>query len=302
MKVARFYSFEMEFREDVELPRWKGNIVRNAIGFHLKRKFCLMDEKCESCPFVFKCPFGYLYRAPSKGMILRKIKGYTKPYVIKPPLNSKTSFSKGDEFNFSIVLFGDSTTFEMPLLISIQEMARSGLGRKGKRGRLLLRRVTVENPFKKEKEILYENGQIYSTKTWITERNLSMKLGKVFILRFLTPFMLVKGGEVLRDLKFGDLLSFMLRKMSAIYHQYLGKKPGFNARDELIQAERVRLVGSRLREIEFEYKGEKQVFLSGDLVYAGKLSTWMRRALAFCQLSHIGKRSSFGFGWYEVIT
>lgn len=85
---------------------------------------------------LFRCPYGYLFEAKSKGMVLRKLKGFTKPYVIKPPLSQETEFSEGDAFGFSIVLFGDAAKFERHLLAAVLDMGSKGIGTMERRERL----------------------------------------------------------------------------------------------------------------------------------------------------------------------
>ncbi|MGC8933337.1 MAG: CRISPR system precrRNA processing endoribonuclease RAMP protein Cas6 [Candidatus Methanodesulfokora sp.] len=300
LRIAKLYTFEMEFAERAKLPRWKGNIIRGAIGRHLIEKFCLYNRDCSSCSLLFRCPYGYLYEVKSKGIVLRNIEGFTKPYVIKPPVTEETDFSEGDSFTFSIVLFGDSTRFEKQVLSAVIEMGRKGIGTREKRGRLELKRAYVENPFRREKSILYE-GDLYETKTWINTRDISKRIGSTFMLRFLTPFRLVKDRELLKDLEFHQVFPFMLRKYSSIMQQYVGSID-VDARRAVEESIRVKLIGSRIKELNFKYKGEDQTFLIGDLIYSGNASAHLRKPLLFCQLSHIGKRSSFGHGWYELIS
>mgnify|MGYP000234374527 CR=1 FL=1 len=299
LRIARLYTFEMEFRERAKLPRWKGNLIRGAIGMHLMRKFCLSDGDCLNCSLIFKCPYGYLYETPSKGLVLRKISGFTKPYVIKPP-DEKTDFSEGEELKFSVVLFGDSAKFEKQLLSAVLEMGRRGLGTKERRGKLELKRACVENPFLRMKGILYE-GDLYDSDVWISTKDISRRIGNTFMLRFITPFRLVRNGDLVKDLEFRNLFPFMLRKYSAMMQQYVGSLD-IDVKRALGESLGVKLRGERVKEVAFRYKGEDQIFLSGDLVYSGGVSLHVRRPLLFCQLSHIGKRSSFGFGWYEVIS
>lgn len=113
--------------------------------------------------------------------------------------------------------------------------------------------------------------------------------------------MMIKGGELLGDLRFESVFPFMLRKYSAVMQQYVGGMD-VDVRKAIQESLKVRLLGNRLSEVNFKYKGEDQTFLLGELLYSGRLSLNARKPLLFCQLSHIGKRSSFGFGWYEVLS
>ena len=300
MRIAKLYTFEMEFIDRAKLPRWKGNIIRGAIGRHLMEKFCVYNGDCSRCNYLLRCPYGYLYETKSKGIVLRNIEGFTKPYVIKPPVTEETDFSEGDELRFSIVLFGDSTKFERHILSAVIEMGRKGLGRREKIGKLELKRAYVENPFTREKSILYD-GDLYESRTWINTRDISGKVGSTFMLKFLTPFRLLKEKELLRDLNFHQIFPFMLRKYSSIMQQYVGSVD-VNIKRALEESLKVKLIGNRIKEVNFKYKKEDQTFLIGDIVYSGRISVHVRKPLLFCQLSHIGKRSSFGHGWYELIS
>ncbi|MEM3740041.1 MAG: CRISPR system precrRNA processing endoribonuclease RAMP protein Cas6 [Candidatus Korarchaeum sp.] len=301
LRLAKLYTFEMEFIERAELPRWKGNIIRGAIGANLLRRFCLYDGDCGNCSMLLRCPYGYLFEAKSKGIVLRKLEGFTKPYVLKPPLSDSVEFSEGDPLSFSVVLFGDAVGFEKQLLSAVIEMGRRGIGRRERRGRVVLKQAFVENPFSREKGLLYDGKDVYEPRVWIRESDIGRRIGRIFKLRFLTPFMLMKDGKLLRELEFGNLFPFMLRKYSAILQQYVGAM-NIDVRKAIRESMGVRLLSDRISEVNFKYKGEDQTFLTGELLYSGSLRKDARKPLLFCQLSHIGKRSSFGFGWYEVLS
>ena len=301
MRIARVYTFELEFLKPAKLPRWKGNLIRGAFGLHLKRMYCMNDLKnCHSCHLLFKCPYGYLFRATTKGIVLRKNRHYTKPYVIKPPLESKTEYDAKDILKFSIVLYGDAMAYENQVFHAINSMCRSGLGFRDCRGMLRIRRVTVENPFRNEKGIMFEDGEFFEPKIYVRDSDLNVDVRRVFKIEFLTPFRLIKNGALISDPDFGDLFSFMLRKYSAIRYQYLGLELDLNVEDMLERAKRIVKISSDLSRRTFVYKNKEETFLHGSITYSGKLKARMRKVLAFCHLSHVGKRSSYGHGWFEV--
>ena len=299
--VARVYTYELEFRGHSRLPAWKGNIIRGALGMHLKRLYCMGREDCSTCNHLFRCPYGYLYRAKSKGIVLRNLEHFTKPYVIKPPLEQRAEYGEGDVISFSVVLFGDAIEFEWELLNAVRAMCRTGLGFSGSRGPLVLKRVCVENPFRNVKEFMYEEGETYDVKTAIRDRDLKVEIGRVFRITFLTPFRLIKNGSLLVEPSFRDLMGFMLRKYSAIMYQYVRSGIDVDVDKVIAEAEKVGTVRSDLRDRTFVYRGREEKFVHGSITYSGRLSSKARKVLAFCQLSHVGKRASYGHGWYEVI-
>lgn len=301
MKIARYYTFELEFLKPARLPKWKGNLIRGAIGNHLKRLFCMKSlNDCHRCNLLFKCPYGYLFRATTKGIVLRKAKHYTKPYVVKPPLEPKTTYKKGDVIKFSLVLFGDALRFENHVMSAVSSVCKYGLGSEDCRGQLKLKRIFVENPFRNEKEFLFENGEIYNPKIFIRDSDLKISLGRIFKVKFLTPFRLLRDGALISEPSFRDLMAFMLRKYSLITYQYLKREIDIDVEKVINLAENVATASSNLDKRTFVYKGERELFIHGGIVYSGKLNADARKVLRFCELSHIGKRSSYGHGWYKI--
>ena len=301
MKIARVYTFELEFLRPAKLPKWKGNLIRGALGFHLKRMYCMSGSNdCHSCHLLFKCPYGYLFRTTTKGIVLRKSRHYTKPYVIKPPLESKTAYRRGDRLKFSIVLYGDAMDYGDHVFHAVNSMCRSGLGFRNCRGELRIRRVTVENPFRNERGVLFEDGEFFEPKVFVRDGDLRLKLGRMFKIRFLTPFRLIRNGALISEPSFVDLFTFMLRKYSAIRYQYLRRELDLSVEDALRDAESIATVATDLSVRTFVYKGEEETFLHGEMTYYGKPKARMRKVMAFCLLSHVGKRTSYGHGWFEI--
>ncbi len=299
--VCKYYTVELEFLNRAVLPKWKGNIIRGALGNALKKISCLTGRNnCYACNLYINCAYGYLYRAKTKGLVLSKIKHFTKPYVIKPPLEGKEFFEKGDTIKFSIVLFGDAIRFENDLLRALNAMCSNGLGMKNNRAKLRIKRIFVENPFRNERAIIYENQELYESKLCIYERDLKVKMPELFEIKFLTPFRLLKQNSLIAEPSFGDLFKFMLRKYSSIFYQYLHKLPNIDLDKLLKKAEKIETFSANLKKFQFVYKNETEIFISGEMKFLGKLNVDAKKVLSFCQLSHVGKRASYGHGWYII--
>ncbi|QOJ79131.1 hypothetical protein IG193_01305 [Infirmifilum lucidum] len=68
--LAKMYTLELLFEEDLELPRWKGNLTRGALAAMLAG-FCLRGEpRCSKCELAQNCPYGYIVRTLNKGNVL----------------------------------------------------------------------------------------------------------------------------------------------------------------------------------------------------------------------------------------
>ncbi len=287
MRIARIYTFELRFLKGASLPKWKGNIIRGAFGKSLMDLYCTKEKKCKKCSFIFSCPFGYIFETPSKGIVLSNLMDYAKPYVVKPPLEKKEFYEKGEKIKFSIALFGDALKFESHVLHAVSNMKL--------KSRMKLERVVVENPFREQKEILFEDGEIYNAKTYISKRDLDRKIGKIFVLKFLTPFRILREGSLISEPQFEDIAKFAFRRYSMMMIQYCGEDVKFNIENS------VKLLRSKLNNIEFIYNNEKQYFLTGELIFCGKINRELKKALNFCQIAHLGKRASHGHGWYKLV-
>lgn len=276
-------------------------MIRGVVGARLRERFCVSPGlRCSRCIVLFHCPFGYLYRAPSKGVVLRGLESVVKPYVVKPPLDPRVLYRRGDVIRFSLALFGDALRFEDAVLQAVMDMCHSGLGTREGRARLRLRCVYVENPYRGRKEVLMDQSGRYRARLYITSSDLDRSIPKDFTLNFLTPFRLIKQGTLLSTLEFRGIAPYLLRKYTTLYWQYLNAQPDIDVYAALREAERVALVAENLRLVRFIYRGRPEEYLHGSIAYHGRLGRDMRRPLRLAELIHIGKRATYGHGWPKI--
>ena len=206
MKVTRVYMFELEFSKPAKLPDWKGNLIRSALGYHLKKLYCIDDSRdCHGYSVLLSIQDydkGYCFK---KNQTLHKALRYKATPRIKNDLSSQRSYQ---------VFVG-----------SIWRCCRIfGLGTKESRAQLKIRRVFVENLLKNEKELLFEDEELHHSKLYVRDRDLKIKVGRIFKIKFLTPFRLLRDGAIISEPSFRDLITFMLRKYSSIRYQYLRRR------------------------------------------------------------------------------
>jgi hypothetical protein len=305
--VARYLRFRIEFLDDALLPSWKGNLLRGSIGSVLPRICGSERFDCSRCSLWTKCPYGYLFRARSKGIVLRKIIHISKPLVLKPPLTLRREFRRGDQLVFSAVLFGDSIVFEKDLIESILRLGERGIGYRGRRGRFRVLEITVLNPYRGIESILYRDNVLYDSNTYILFKDIVDKAAEImgydgFTIKFLTPYRIVSHGRSIPILSLETLIKYASRRFTNITAQYLYKIPRYNIHEVLEEARRVRAVMIMYEKKTFKYRGKPEQYYTGEIMFEGKISKTIATILAFTELAHVGKRASYGHGWYKIQT
>jgi len=104
------YSFSIQFEDNAILPEYKGSTFRGVFGHALKRVVCaLKKQECRDCLLREKCIYPYTFETMPQPVTHDdpvRVSSPPHPYVIEPPLNTKTRYTKGDTFDFSLLLFG----------------------------------------------------------------------------------------------------------------------------------------------------------------------------------------------------
>lgn len=305
--IAIWLEFKIKFLNDCEFPKWKGDILRGSLGYVLKSSFCTTGlNNCFICPMNLACPYGFIFRnnkTRPRGFV-RNLKYFSKPYVIKPPLETKTKYYKKDSMTFSIVLFSEAMKFSFDVVNAIKILGTKGMGRKGKQGKFIVEEILSKNPFRNNKEVFWEENEFKDVKNFIVSDDLKKRITKRFFIKFLTPYQLIKNKTIRVISSFSDIFPFILRKYTNILRSYTTYNPRIDIEEvkEFYEYE-VSLVNKfNERSVKFVYKNEEQLFFLGEYFFKAnkKLPKIVNEALNFGVLSNIGKKSVFGFGWYDL--
>lgn len=119
-----------------ELPGYKGGLVRGALGYALRKRFCRQnfDNPCKRCGTRPDCVYALFFEpvaTDTSGGKLLQGEGFAdsaRPFIVDIQ-NFQRHFQEGDSFRFSIRLLGmDETILEVMNLV-FADIGIAGLGK-----------------------------------------------------------------------------------------------------------------------------------------------------------------------------
>ena len=140
--------FTLEAEEPAWMPPFQGSMLRGAFGHALRRTVCAMGpgQICASCPLRRACAYTRIFEPFVEGEpppFLRGIDQAVRPYVFES-LGREGLLEPGEPFHFDLLLFGQAVDLQAYAVLSVERMARTGLGARRSRFRLI--RVEARDP------------------------------------------------------------------------------------------------------------------------------------------------------------
>ena len=321
------FQFTLIPRETMFVPALnKTNMLRGAFG-HSFRRLCCVPEcaGAQACPIASSCPYKAIFEPspPPDAGRLRRNKDIPRPFVFRAPLNDKTKFQPGDEFQFDLVLIGRALDHLPYFVLSFRDLAVQGVGLN--RAKCELRRVFEVRPDRAQankrteeqgptdsRDVIYDSAdQVFHApkgldlERWLGERVSALSGNGQVLVRFLTPTLLKAENSVKRSADFHHLLKRLRDRINAL-STFFGAGPltvdfsGLGAR-----AEQVRTVSSDVQWIQrfrISIKTHQRHELSGftgSAVYGSVLDEFLPW-LAIGELVHLGKHSAWGMGQLKI--
>ena len=317
------YRFTLSLREQAELPKFKGSLLRGVLGYSLKQvcwPSCQHRDSCRCCPLNCACPYGYLFETSFRKQSHSNPSDGPRPYVIDPPLDGQTDYNAGEGFSFEVALVGRSIYY-MPYLIAAFEGAEEiGLGKEW--GRYTLKQVDAVHPIAEKVMPLQRtvDGWIAGDRNWdvcfpqicdVAERLPSHEI----VLRFITPTCLslsrrtqafgrTKTGRLAEQPTFPVLLDNLLTRIALMYRVHCGQI-WTDSREELHSAAEMIQSDCQTQWVQWTRTSTKQGrdidyggFL-GQARYVGDLKPFMP-FLLLGSLIHVGQKCDAGNGWYRI--
>lgn len=297
-------EFTLEAEEPASLPPFHGSMLRGAFGHALRRTVCVMgpEQPCASCLLRHACVYTRIFEPYVEGEpppFLRGIDQAVRPYVFEP-VEGEGRWEPGRPLRFDLLLFGQAVDLQAYAFLAVERMARSGLGSRRARFRL----VRVEAPEAGgAKRLLFAAGSppAASPAPPLVPSVSPLPEGRV-TLCLATPLR-IKVRDHLNDRPtFRDLAFNMLRRVLELAHFHVpGAVIDWSFRSLLDRADEVRVVSADVRWHDWERFSQRQQSsmklggLVGRLVLDGDLAPFAG-LLRAAEVAHVGKGATFGLG------
>jgi len=317
LRIAK-YRLTLEALEELHLPPYKGSTLRGGFGHVFKRTVCFQKEvkSCADCLLRANCPYAYIFETapPQDAEVLRTYSDVPPPFVIEPPLDTRTVYEPGETLDFGLVLVGRAINYLPYFIVVFRELGKVGLGRG--RGKYRLREVAAVQPLDGMEETIY-----LAANEMVCDRDLSVGWQEIeaqtsnvkrktsegrVTANFLTPTRIKHEGRFVIRPEFHVLVRAILRRVSSLYYFHCGERWEADYRGIIEAAKGVRLAEARTEWVDWERYSRRQgatMKLGGFVGQVSYQGDWHPFAalLILGQLVHVGKACVFGHGKYEMV-
>ena len=309
------YRFILTPNETIQMPKYgKGNILRGAFGFSLRRLLCVVQREdkevgCPSCQIKDRCPYALIFN-PFCVVSAKRLQNPPRGYVLKPPLDKEIQYNSEKPLIFDMVLVGDRTHFFPYLIVSFNELGQKGMGLNNGKFNLTGIEIIKDNRSKpiynfSSNTVKNIDGRIVGGEIITQAKDLKQKEIR---LRFLTPTRIKynptreKGkAEIVRVPEFHHLIRRLRDRLNALCLTYCGGPLEIDFIGIAERARSVKTVSVNLKWIEQKRKGfHDQSGFVGEIEFQGNLVEYLPLIVAG-QYLHVGEDAVFGHGWYEIL-
>jgi hypothetical protein len=308
------YRFLCRFKDDAQLPIYKGSTFRGVFGRALKNVICTQKSvsNCNDCNLKNRC----LYVLVFETNLLPKIPhdahsaGPPHPFVIEPPLETRTNYRSGETFDFNLLLFGN-INYNLPYFIyAFEKMGTIGIGRSinGRRGRFLLEKVSCreETVYTRSDKFLVTNG--LHTDLNVQSLPESTRRPGTLHVQLHTPLRIKFNNQYNKaELPFHLLVRACLRRISILMNYYGDGEPALDYSRLAKHAMDVTGNQDNLQWYDwrrYSFRQEKDMLMGGMVgeVRFNNVPVHYLPLLKFAERTHIGKQTAFGLGKIETLT
>jgi CRISPR-associated endoribonuclease Cas6 len=328
-----YFRFHLESKASLHMPAYnKGNVIRGGFGSTFRRIVCHGNcRDAETCELRNVCPYTAVFQpfVPEDSEKISKNRDIPRPFVIKPPLETKETYLPGERLSFAVVLIGKTKDYLPYFIVTFKELSQAGLGRHRSPVELCavghIGSDGMEVPvYTKENNLVRpptnaiswgdlcasndsNNGSTNSPQ----DSSMNSPQGGAadvtrITLRFLTPTMLKADGAQARRPAFGPIAKRLRDRINALSYFYCGKGLDIDFKAFGEQADGIKTVADSTRWVESSrYSRRREVThdlsgFVGEVTFEGELTPFIPY-LKLGEYVHVGKNAVFGNGWYRII-
>jgi CRISPR-associated endoribonuclease Cas6 len=310
--IFAHYRFHFSPREPLEMPMFgKGSTIRGGFGTTFRRLVCIdLRLDCTVCELRYTCPYTRVFNpfVPPDAERLSKNQNLPRPFVIKPPLETKTHYLPGEPLIFDFVVVGEAINYLPYFIVAFRELGEGGFGLN--RARCTFSAIEALGP-SGEVSAVYDGkeGTVRPPQTnlsWetIMARATSFSGLRELTIHFLTPTTLKAEGELVTVPQFHHLLKRLRDRANALASFYCGEPLDLNFKELGQRAEEIREVAVKSRWVDRSRRTRKGFAQDlsgfvGEVTYRGELEPFLP-LLLLGEYIHVGKNAAFGNGWYRL--
>ena len=255
-----------------------------------------------------KCIYAYVFETPVdvNDAFLRNRGMAAHPYIIRPPLNERRVYRSSDKLSFELIFIGRAADYLPYFAQAFIMMGNLGLGR-GK-GKFILVGIDGRDAHGQTR-MYYQPGDehLRASVDPLTCSDIlrSNKVPNRRTLRFITRLDLKEKGEY-GTITFGVVFRSLLRRIVTLAHLHNGidcRNIDFGGLSHL--AENIKTISSHFYREDAERFSNRQMQRMpfggrlGEIAFEGDLTPFWP-FLVLGEHVHVGKKTSFGFGQYEL--
>lgn len=302
------YNFKCTFEADAVLPVYKGSIFRGMFGKALKDVICVLrTQKCIECLLQKTCAYVNIFETQLLPSKTKFSPCPPHPFVLEPPLETKTNYKKGDTFEFTLKIFGEHNQKLPYFIYTIKQIGEFGIGRKLEKE---MGKFRIDAVYKND-ILIYENStRILNSNPEVQELYIDTKdfaslnsMPNSLELILITPLRVKYRNKLVDNLEFHILVRAMLRRVADLFGHFDTTEPYLDFKSLIKLAEEVSIQSSNVTWYDWErhsFRQKKTMKLGGligSIVYQGPISDFLP-LLNFCEKTHIGKQTTFGLGQF----
>lgn len=308
------YEFRLVACEETVCYPVLGSTLRGAFGAALKDVSCTVwHRNCEMCLLSSVCNYTSLFEPQVN-------KSAPRPFTFQvpvPPLNQELSIEdslrlrikKGASLPFTLTIFGTEALARLPYVIyAVERMAQKGLAMPRKEFRLHdVRSAGITIFDARQSNIIQAAPKQTSLGDLCGKRVAGLHVLDSVTIRFLSPAWIREDGQLLERPEFFHLVKFLIKRVKNIAMFYSSTPFQINERELLDKSREIRVIHENLWRHDFDFysnrrhRREHHSGLLGEITFAGSDLNCFLPLLAAGEILHIGSKTSFGLGRYEIL-